>query len=85
MAAALASMVVAILSPIAFDRAGSALNPFAWIAFLMMITLWVVCILAPFGAWVMFSRQNSRIAWTLMAIPPIWAGVMALMLIFLPG
>ena len=50
MGAALVSMVVAIMSPIAFDREGSVLNPIAWIAFLMMITLWVVCILAPFGA-----------------------------------
>ena len=85
MAAALVSMVVVIIAPIVFDRQGSLLNPIAWIAFLMMITLWVVCILAPFGAWVMFTRQKSQMAWTLMATPPIWAGVMALMLIFLPG
>ena len=76
MAAALVSMVIVIVSPIVFDRQGSILNP---------ITLWVVCILAPFGAWVMFVRNKSQMAWTLMATPPIWAGVMALMLIFLPG
>ena len=82
--AAPVAAIGAIISPIAFDREGSLLNPFAWIAFLMMITLWVVCILAPFAAWVMFTRKQSRMAWTFISVPPIWAGVMGLMLMFLP-
>lgn len=83
MFAALASMGVAIMSPIAFNGPDSLWNPIAWLAFLLMISLWVVCILAPFAAWVMFSRQNSQMAWTLMIAPPIWACTMALLLFIL--
>jgi hypothetical protein len=80
-----AAGVVAIMSPIAIDRQGSLLNPFAWLAFILMVTLWIVCLLAPFAAWVSFKRNKTQMAWTIISAPPIWAAVMALCLISLPG
>lgn len=77
--------VMAIISPIAFDREGSLLNPFAWVAFLLMVTLWIVCLLAPFAAWVSFVRRQNQRAWTMISAPPIWAAVMVLCMLFLPS
>lgn len=83
--AALPAALGALASPVVFDRPGSLFNPLAWFAFLLIITLWIVCILGPYAAWVSFMRRNSRLAWTFISAPPIWAGVMALALVFLPG
>lgn len=77
--------VGAIMSPMVFDRAGSLVNPFAWLAFLMLLLLWAVCLLAPYAAWVTFTRRQGQLAWTLISVPPLWAGIMGLMLVFLPS
>jgi len=82
-AAAPAAWVWAIFSPLVFDRIGSLLNPLAWIAFLLMISLWIICLLAPCAAWVTFTRGDQRRAWILMSAPPVWLGAMVLMFVFL--
>jgi hypothetical protein len=83
--AAPAAGLVAIISPIAFDREGSLFNPIAWLAFILMVTLWIVCLLAPFAAWVSFKRRQSSMAWTIISAPPICAAALSLCFIFLPG
>jgi len=52
--------LVAIISPIAFDREGSLLNPFAWVAFLLMVTLWVVCLLVAAAQEASCAAATSR-------------------------
>ena len=66
------AVLAAILSPMVFDPAPNLLSPAAWAAFLLMVTLWVVCIAAPFGAWVAFLRRLPRLTWLAMAAPVIW-------------
>ncbi|CAN5270338.1 hypothetical protein BH11PSE2_BH11PSE2_05920 [soil metagenome] len=72
-----------IFSPLVFDHQGSLLNPLAWLAFLLVITLWIVCLLGPFTAWVSFTRGDQRRAWVLISIVPVWATVMSLLLVLL--
>ncbi len=77
--------VFAIMSPLVFDGPGNLLNPVAWLAFLLVIGLWIVCILAPFGAWVSFlRRRQSALTWTAMAAPFAWAAALATTLRFVP-
>ena len=47
-------LVGALFSPLVFDERGNLLNPLAWLGFLLMISFWIVCIVAPFVAWVLF-------------------------------
>ncbi len=42
--------VAAILSPMVFDPRQNLWNPAAWIAFFLIVSFWMVCIAAPFGA-----------------------------------
>ena len=82
---ALPAGVLAIMSPLAFDRRGSLFNPIAWLAFLLMITLWIVCMAAPFAAWVSFTRGQTRLAWMLVCAPLAWVLVLSLCSLLLPG
>ncbi len=50
--------VAAILSPMVFDPHQNIWNPAAWIAFVLIVTFWIVCIAAPFGAWVAYLRRQ---------------------------
>ena len=49
--AAPAGGLAAILSPMVFDPRQNLLNPIAWIAFLLIVSFWAVCLAAPYGAW----------------------------------
>jgi len=77
--------VFAIMSPLVFDGPGNLLNPIAWFAFLLVIGLWIVCILAPYGAWVAFIRRRGALTWAAMAAPFAWVAVLATTLLFVPG
>lgn len=77
--------VWALFSPLVFDERGNLLNPLAWLGFLLMISFWVVCILAPFAAWVLFTRKQERYAWTAIAAPVIWILATVTILQFVPG
>ena len=78
-------LIVVLFSPLVFDDRGNLLNPIAWLGFLLMITFWVVCIVAPFLAWVLFTRKQARYAWTAIAAPAVWALATVTLLQFIPG
>jgi hypothetical protein len=63
----------ALLSPMVFDPHRNLLNPAAWLAFVLIITLWIVCLAAPYGAWVAFLRRQATLTWLVMAAPLLWA------------
>lgn len=75
--------IAAILSPMVFDPRSNLLNPAAWIAFLLIISFWMVCIAAPYGAWVARSRKQKQLMWFSLAAPGIWIAAMVAMLSFI--
>ena len=77
--------IFAIMSPLVFDGPGNLLNPVAWLAFLLVIGLWIVCILAPYGAWIAFVRRREAISWAAMSAPLVWTLALAAALYFVPG
>lgn len=77
--------VGALVSPLVFDHPGNTFNPLAWIAFLLMVGFWVVCLLAPLGAWILFRRDREPLAWATMTTPLLWAVLLAAVLQFVPG
>lgn len=77
--------VAAIFSPLVFDRACNMMNPLAWLGFILMIGFWVVCVLAPFGAWVAYRRGQEPLAWAAMALPLAWLTLLIAVLQFVPG
>ncbi|MFZ3008342.1 MAG: hypothetical protein WA047_19425 [Phenylobacterium sp.] len=77
--------VGALFSPLVFDHQGNILNPLAWIAFLMMVLFWIVCLIGPFGAWVLFKRDQESLAWAAMAAPLAWLMLLVAILQFIPG
>ena len=83
--AAPAGGLAAILSPMVFDPRQNLLNPAAWIAFLLIVSFWAVCIAAPYGAWVAFFRNLRLLSWTAMAAPLIWIIAAVASTNFLPG
>lgn len=78
-------LVGALFSPLVFDERGNLLNPLAWLGFLLMVSFWIVCIVAPFVAWVLFTRKQERYAWTAIAAPAVWALATVTILQFIPG
>jgi hypothetical protein len=52
--------VGAILSPMVFDPRSNLLNPAAWLAFLLTVPFWSVCIRGPFVAWIGHHRRMQQ-------------------------
>ncbi len=77
--------VGAIFAWLVFDRPGNMLNPLAWLCFLLVVLFWAACIVAPFAAWVFWSRNQERRAWAAMAAPLIWVSVGAALWQFVAG
>ena len=77
--------LAALLSPIVFEPRHSLSSPMAWIAFLLMVSLWVVCIAAPYGAWVAFARRLKVLTWLAIAAPVIWVVATVASFNFLPA
>jgi hypothetical protein len=75
----------ALVSPLVFDHPGNALNPLAWLAFLLLIGFWVVCLLAPVGAWWLFRQDREPLAWAIMAAPLAWMVLLLAIIQFVPG
>lgn len=83
-ALALIGAVGSLFSPLVFDARGNLLNPLAWLGFLLMISFWIVCILGPFAAWVLWRRGREPLAWAAMAAPLVWGVAMVTILQFVP-
>jgi hypothetical protein len=64
--------VGAIASPIVFDDPHNLERPLAWMAFLLALGLWIVCIVAPFGAWVAFAKRREQLQWIAIGSPFVW-------------
>ncbi len=77
--------VAAILSPMVFDPKQNLWNPAAWIAFFLIISFWMVCIAAPYGAWVAYLRRLRVMTWLAMAAPLVWVVATVASVSFLPG
>lgn len=77
--------VGALFSPLVFDERGNLLNPLAWIAFILMISFWVVCIAAPFAAWILWRRNRETQAWAVMSAPLLWGLATITVLQFVPA
>lgn len=75
----------ALFSPLVFDERENLLNPLAWLGFFLMIGFWIVCLLAPTAAWILWDRERDQLAWTAMAAPLIWAIALVTVLQFVPG
>ncbi|HRD46497.1 MAG TPA: hypothetical protein PLF78_08445 [Caulobacter sp.] len=74
-----------LFSPLVFDDRGNLLNPLAWLGFFLMITFWIVCLIAPFVAWVYWRRKREPMAWSVMSAPLIWGLLTVIVLQFIPG
>ena len=78
-------VVGAIMSPMVFDAKGSVLNPIAWLAFLLVISFWAICLIGPFVSWVFWMRRDVQRAWACMAVPLTWGVLTLAVLQFLPA
>ena len=81
----LVGAVLAIFSPLVFDRAGNWSNPLAWLGFALVAGFWVVCLLAPLASWIAWRRGREPIAWAAMAVPLAWAAAALAVLQFVPA
>ncbi len=62
----------AIASPIVFDNPHNLERPLAWLAFMLALGLWIVCIVAPYGAWVAFFKRREQLQWIAIGAPFVW-------------
>lgn len=74
-----------LFSPLIFDARGNLFNPLAWIGFALLISFWIVCIVAPYVAWIMFRRNRETVAWGYMSAPLVWGLALVTVLQFVPG
>lgn len=77
--------VGALFSPLIFDNPGNRFNPFAWLAFILTVGFWVICIVAPLGAWWLFRNGREPLAWGAVAAPVAWIVLLLAIIQFLPG
>ncbi len=83
LAGAVLGVAAAIISPMLFDGPIARFNPAVWLAFALTIGFWAVCLLAPFAAWVMWTRGEVQRAWAYMAAPLAWGVAAVAVLQFL--
>ena len=81
----LLGVIGALFSPLVFDERGNLLNPLAWLAFLLMIAFWIVCLVAPYVAWILWRRNRETQAWAVMSAPLLWGLATITVLQFVPG
>ena len=67
----------AIASPIVFENPYNLERPIAWAAFFLMLGLWIICIAAPYGAWVAYYKKSERLQWIAAGAPFAWLAALA--------
>jgi hypothetical protein len=72
--------VAAIASPMLFDNPYNLEKPVAWIAFLLVLSLWIICIAAPYGAWVAYFKRREPLQWLAIGAPFAWCAATAVSL-----
>jgi uncharacterized BrkB/YihY/UPF0761 family membrane protein len=72
--------VGALASPMLFDDPHNLESPVAWIAFMLVLSLWIICIAAPYGAWVAYAKRREPLQWLAIGAPFAWCAVTALSL-----
>jgi|GEM_PF-943585 len=77
--------ILAIFTPLVFDRAGNMLNPIAWLGFTFAALFWVVCLLAPLAGWILWRKGQTSFAWAAMAAPLAWGALTLTLLQFVPA
>jgi hypothetical protein len=77
--------ILAIFTPLVFDRAGNMLNPIAWLGFVFAALFWVVCLLSPLASWILWRKGATPLAWGAMAVPLAWGAVALTLLQFVPA
>ena len=85
LAFAVLGAILAIFTPLVFDRAGNMLNPIAWLGFAFAALFWVVCLLSPLAGWILWRKGATPLAWAAMAIPLAWGAVALTLLQFVPA
>ena len=73
-------VVSAIASPIVFEDPYNLERPIAWVSFVLALSLWIVCIAAPYGAWVAFVKRRQSLQWLAIGAPFVWFAATALSL-----
>lgn len=81
----LLGVIGALFSPLVFDERGNLFNPLAWLAFVLMIAFWIVCVVAPYVAWILWRRNRETQAWAVMSIPLLWGFATIIVLQFVPS
>jgi len=76
--------ILAIFTPLVFDRSGNLMNPVAWLGFVFAAAFWAVCLLAPLAGWILWRKGETVIAWAAMAVPLAWGAVALTLLQFVP-
>lgn len=76
--------VLAIFTPLVFDRSGNLMNPIAWLGFVFAASFWVVCLLAPLAGWILWRKGDHPLAWAAMAVPLAWGALALTFLQFVP-
>jgi hypothetical protein len=77
--------ILAIFTPLVFDRAGNMMNPIAWLGFAFAALFWVVCLLSPLAGWILWRKGETPLAWAAMALPLAWGAATLTLLQFVPG
>ena len=77
--------VASIFSVLIFDNRANLLNPVAWLSTFLLVTFWIVCIVAPFGGWVAFRRGQDSLAAAAMAAPLAWLVLLLALIQFVPS
>lgn len=76
--------ILAIFTPLVFDRAGNMLNPIAWLGFVLAALFWAVCLLSPLAGWILWRKGATTLAWAAMAVPLAWGAAALTLLRFVP-
>ncbi|OYX02708.1 MAG: hypothetical protein B7Z12_11530 [Caulobacter vibrioides] len=76
--------ILAIFTPLVFDRAGNVLNPIAWLGFAFAALFWVVCLLGPLAGWILWRKGATPLAWAAMVTPLAWGAATMTLLQFVP-